>query len=315
MLLQNLKTLMKHLFYNLHGANTVIITCQNRHGTFNLYYHLYNNPVQYAWQEIHKSNTNIIMGRSSAVGFRELLEKLNYYCKLENVSELSLNLTTEDLNILHHKYVLSNHNKNWFNINLLIHAIESKLENSLLLDFDSCLNFYSDPDAIVPIKEEYKIFLNTDIVWGRLQLGYATLGKDWIDLYQTNDNNLDDLVIQSKITSETLMLFCPESIYHSVKSNRFYHWSKQSGIDIPLSDLNQLSLGKYPLGQIIISDIFLKFHSTASDWYVPNHKCKLTWNKEFFTSDTVVIKVDFKNTDMLYESLLAHTTIGSLLDV
>jgi len=303
---------MKQLFYNSSGSNTAVITCQNKHGVFDLYFHLYDNPVQHAWQEIQQSARQIIMGRSVAVGFQALLDELNSYCRLENVKELSSKLTQEDLNTLHHKYVLSNHNTNWLSINLLIHAIENKLQNAPLSSFDSCLNFYSDPDIRIPIKEEYKIFLNTDIVWGRLQLGYATLGKDWMDLYETNDHDLDDLAVQSTITSETFMMFCPESIYSSVKSDRFYHWAKQSKMETPLANLNQLSLGKYTLGQVILSDIFLKFHNTASDWYVPNHKCKLAWNKESFTSDTVVLKVDFKNTDMLYESLLSHTKIGEL---
>jgi hypothetical protein len=65
--------------------------------------------------------------------------------------------------------------------------------------------------------------------------------------------------------------------------------------DVPLDNLNQLSLGLYLLGEIIITDAFLDFHPTASDWYVPNHICKLSWNRDVLGHNTLIKKIKFFN--------------------
>lgn len=304
---------MKELFYNSSGDNTAVITCKNKQGVFEIYYHLYDNPVQHIWQGIHKSCKEIVMGGTSSVSVEDLLKELNHYCALEGLPSLPTNVTQEQLNNLHHQYVLSNRSNNWHKINLLIHVLESKLIHSPLREYDSCLHFYTKEEQYIPLKKEYKVLLNSDIIWGKLQLGYATLGKDWIDIQESDDDdNLKDLAIQKHISSETLLLFCPEQMHYSAKVHKFYKWAKTFKQPVPLNDLNELSFGRYPLGQVIITDVFLDFHSVASDWYVPNHVCKLKWNRDFFTSDTVVLGVEFKNTDLMYETLLSHTNFGEL---
>jgi len=78
-------------------------------------------------------------------------------------------------------------------------------------------------------------------------------------------------------------------------------------MDIPLDNLNKLSLGRYLLGEVIITDTFLTFHPVTSDWYVPNHICKLTWNKEMLKDDATVTNIQFYNSNLYFETLMKHT--------
>jgi hypothetical protein len=296
--------MLEKLFKNSIGYNTARITVETSVRELQLHYHLFDNPIQHIWQNIHLNNSQIINGTSLAIPIKTLLEEINTLCVIENQKMLSLNVTQEDLNLLHHNYVKSNHNDNWLRINSLIHAIENIISNPLHM-YDSTINFYAGKEQYIPLDEKFKIFLKPDIVWGRLNLGYATLGKDWIDIVK-NDDDLDDLSIQEKITSETVMLFSPEQPFADFQEQKFYKWSNTVTFDIP-ANLNQLSFGRYPLGQIIIDDLFLDFHNIPSDWYVPNHMCKLRWNQEVLDSTSVIKKIEFFNSDMYFNTLMTHT--------
>jgi hypothetical protein len=58
----------------------------------------------------------------------------------------------------------------------------------------------------VPLEEKHKLWLTTEEHWGDLLLGYATIGKDFMDLARNNDD-LKDLNVQSTISPETRMFF------------------------------------------------------------------------------------------------------------
>lgn len=303
---------MKEYFRSKTGYNTAIITCKNTNKTFDLHYHLYDNPIQHIWQTIHLKNFEGFRSLNfNSITVETLKKELTECCIEENV-DVPQAINQDFLNKLHNDYVWSNHNVVWEKINHLIHFIERKLDNKFS-DYDSTLTFYANKDYHVPILEEYKIFLNTDVKWGSLNLGYGTLGKDYVNIAKNNDN-LDDLAIKSTITSETVMSFCVEPGIINTDAIRFYHWVNDCEFEIPKNDLNKLSLGHYSLGQIIITDELLKFHNNTSDWYVPNHKCKLLWNKEVF-SNIEILNVNFENTDMLFESFIDHTGSKDLLNV
>jgi hypothetical protein len=197
----------------------------------------------------------------------------------------------------------------WLKINHIIHALESKIDNPLSKYKKSCV-FYKDPeDTLVPIKDEYKIWLTTERNWGRLLLGYGTLGKDWIDI-ANDDDNLLDLNIQSTISSETQMMFDLDYPFVFGDKIKFYQWAKKSNLSIPLDDLNKLSLGNYFLGEIIITDVFLNYHNNSSDWYVKNHKCKLEWAENTLSPNLIVKKIEFFNSDIYFETILKHSNLN-----
>lgn len=297
-------------YHSTLGLNTAIVTCRNKDSTFKLYYHLFDNPVQHIWQGLHINNNKVVSSDVMTLDFENLTSELKRCCKLENVSDIPDTFDQPYLNKLHNFFVLSNKNKTWIRINDLIHSLESKIDNPFG-NYDSTIKFYQPIDQHITIPEEYKIFLNTDIKWGRMSLGYGTLGKDWFDIVNNNDT-LDDLAIQTTISSETNLAFCVEPGIPGKQEVKLYRWAQEKE-NIPLDNLNQLALGRYPLGQLIITDTFLNFHNNPSDWYVPNHKCKLHWNKNIFTN-VVVEEINFANTDMLYESFVRHGDLEDLFN-
>lgn len=301
---------MKEFYHNEIGNNTAIIRCQNSDNEFDLYYHLYDNPIQHVWQDIHKFNKEII-SKTPAESFEKVKQQLNDCCVAEKLNPIPDILTQEFLNWLHNEFVLQkNKNENWYLINDLIHILEDKLNNKFA-EYDSTVKFCVKKEQVIPLKEEYKIFLNTDIVWGRMSLGYATLGKDWISIARNNDN-VEDLAIQKIITSETQLSFCVEPALIGISEKRVYNWAKKTNFNVPLDNLNLMALGSYPLGQLIITESLLGYHNNVSDWYVPNHRCRLMWNKEVFNSTTIIKNVNFADTDLFWESLIKHGKTESI---
>ena len=299
---------MKNLFYNTQGCNTACITIDSNGKTLELYYHLYDNPVQHLWQDIHKNTTSIRTGISAGTSLQELIEQTNKLLEKVGIKKINENVTQQELNKLHNKFVHSDASHEWLELNPLVHMIEGKLK-SPFPDAQATINFFSNNDCKIPIKEEYKIFLTHERKWGSLLLGYATLGKDYFDLCSDNDD-ITDLATQQYITSETLLTFEGDYAFETSISCQFYNWAKKSSYDIPLDNLNKLSLGLYSLGNIIITDVFLKFHPVVGDWYIPNHRCRLTWNKDVLTANAVVKNIQFFNSDLYYNTQFEHTQVS-----
>jgi hypothetical protein len=280
------------------------VTSNNKE--ISLHYHLHDNPVQHAWQKLHIDSTGVKPGQSPSISFESALDKINVCLKKINHPVLTATVTQEQLNNLHNDFVANFENNTWEEINTLIHILEDRLAERFA-DYQRSFNFYSASNFdMIPIEEEFKLFLTTDNCWGNLLLGYATIGKDYIDISRNNDT-LTDLAVQQYITSETFINFGSEQPHALYENKKFYKWAKSTSMDIPLNNLNILSLGRYMLGEIIITDTFLKFHPTPSDWYVPNHMCKLTWNKEMLGVDTIVTDIRFYNSDLYFETLMKHT--------
>jgi hypothetical protein len=271
-----------------------------------LYYHLNNNPVQHLWQKMYSTANKFKMELSSKLTKGELVANIN---KLSDI-KLTTPVTQEQLNHLHNQFVW--HGKNnmnsetWEAINQMIHLLEDKLRHDWMQDCNGSLGSYIDPEPErITLKEEHKLWLTTEKRWGDLLLGYATLGKGWWEISQDNDNT-DDLNLQKYIGSETWCIFQPETILYKDIENQFYSWAKDTSVPVPLDNLNQLAMGRYYLGKLIITDELLKFHNNTSDWYVPNHVCKYNWAKEVITKDSKIEKVNFFDSDIYFESL-SHT--------
>lgn len=298
---------MKDLFYNTQGCNTACITIDSNGKTLELYYHLYDNPVQHLWQGIHKDTTSIKTGISTGTSLQVLLEQTNELLVKVGLEKINESVTQDELNKLHNKFVHSNNSPEWLQLNPLVHIIEGKLK-SPFPDCQATVNFFSNNECKIPIKEEYKIFLTHERKWGSLLLAYATVGKDYFDLFSDNDDPTD-LEIQKYITSETLLTFEGDYAFETSISCQFYKWAKNSPYDIPLDNLNKMSLGLYTLGNIIITDSFLNFHPIIGDWYIPNHKCRLTWNRDVLGANAIIKNIRFFNSDLYYNTQVEHTKL------
>jgi hypothetical protein len=253
------------------------------------------------------------MGVTHGKSLEDLLIELNKLLLTTNRPILELPVSQDQLNKLHNSFVESSKNNptvDELQINLLIHAIETK--NNFLTEYDSSTKFYKNPDIDrIPIKEEYKLWLINENKWGHLLLGFGTLGKSWNEIAKTDDN-LDDLNMQTTISSETIMIFNADFPFLKTPENRLYKWAKNSKYSVPLNDLNKLSLGLYLLGEIIITDAFLNFHPTISDWYVPNHQCRLLWNRDVLGYNAQVKQIKFFNSDMYHNTLIKHANLNSI---
>lgn len=306
---------MKDLFSNSVGFNTCCIEVSSHTQIIKLHYHLHDNPVQHLWQEAHGALGKLKTNLSSGLTTDEILNLLNIHCKAVNIPTYTNNITQEDLNRLHHQFVLSEKNQHWLQINHLIHLFEDKINSSVFSSLDYSFSFYNDNKINFDIKEEYKLFLGSDAIWGGLTLGYNTLGKDWITIPKNNDNDTD-LAIQSKINSETYLSFSAEEPFPMYREQKFYQWAKMSNdINVPLNNLNSLSYGRYTLGFLIITDDFLNFHDNASDWYVPNHRCKFEWNRSMLGANVTVNNISFFNSDLFYSQLIKHSKLDSIINV
>jgi hypothetical protein len=300
-------TTIKNMFYNSVGCNTAEIILESNNQLLSIFYHLNDNPVQHIWQDIHSDSKKFNMGITPGTSLDELVNKMNLLLTKTNRPLLDLPISQNQLNSLHNSFVENSKEiltDDELKINALIHAIESK--NNVLTDYDATTKFYKDPDIRIPIKEEYKLWLTNENDWGHLLLGFATLGKSWKDIVKTNDN-LQDLNTQKDITSETIMMFNADYPYRKASEQLLYKWAKSSNYQVPLDNLNQLALGSYFLGEVIITEVFLNFHPIVSDWYVPNHKCKLLWNKNVLGYKAQVKQINFFNSDMYFKTLLDHT--------
>jgi hypothetical protein len=302
---------MKEKFYNSHGCNTAQVTLCANGKEIDLFYHLNDNPVQHIWQDLHTDSEQFYMGVSHSLSRDEIISDLAQLCISVGEPVLTPLVTQEQLNALHNKFVLNEstnntHTAEWEKINLYIHALEA-VEISNFAEYDVSVVFYKNPTPqSVPLKEEHKLWLTTENKWGRLLLGYGTIGKDWIDISIDNDN-LQDLNVQSTISAETLMCFGVEQPYTFADKKKFYQWATESEFIVPLDNLNKLALGRYMLGELIITDVFLEYNPNVSDWYVPNHKCKLTWGIDVIGSHPQVTAIKFFNSDLYFETLIKHT--------
>lgn len=302
---------MKEIYRNKKCKNTAKITFKSKGRTVSVYFQLNDNPVQHTWQNKQTEKLQFYTYPMTNVGLENIVKKLNELVEIVKEEKISYPPSQDQLNYLHSKFVeeKSKNEKAWQMINLLIHNLEHA-KNDPFIDYNCSVYFIREPeDNFVPIKEEYKLWLTTEHRWGDLILGYGTLGKDWLEIFKGNDH-IDELAIQSTVSTETCMFFHVENPYKKFDEKEFYPWAKINNVN--LDSLNNLSLGKYILGQIIITEEFLSYNPNISDWYVPNHICKLNWNKEFIGPDTEVISIDFFDSDMYYESLMQHSKLSTI---
>lgn len=300
---------MRDLFYNSKGFNTAAISFISNNKTHTVYFQLNDNPIQHCWQEMHINNKDIETQPMENIGIHLLSRKLKEHLKKVNILDYT-EFNQESLNTIHNLFVQRKEENpdTWQMINLLVHKIEAAIDDPYV-EYNSSIHFNKSKESFVDIKEEDKLWLVTDFKWGDLLLGYGTLGKDYLEIFECNDD-FTDLNVQSTINSEGIIFFHVENPLHKHSEKFFYPWAKEKSVS--LDNLNDLSLGRYILGQIIITEELINFHPNVSDWYVPNHKCKLDWNNKIVGSDTKVTNIEFFDSDLYYHSIKEHSHTGIL---
>jgi hypothetical protein len=140
------------------------------------------------------------------------------------------------------------------------------------------------------LEETDKLLLETGFTWGRLYLGYNTLGKDWMAVAKDNDIEVIERGMvkpQKRFAAETWLNFNIDQTNHS-RVTSFVNWCNSLPLDvkkkIPFNNLNQLTLGRLPIGDIVINDTFLKIDPNPEHWQSYRHDCKLKWNHEVLTT-------------------------------
>lgn len=297
---------MRTAFRNSKGKNTACITVNTKGRDIKLYYQLNDNPVQHIWQELQTS-TDYKTYPLTKYSIDEVTDILQNICN-ELGLEMLRPLTQEHLNDLHREFVKGQGStETWANLNTYIHIAETLLTDKFA-PYNSIITFtHNVVPTMVDIEEKFKLWLTTESLWGDLLTGYETIGKDWLDLAKNNDDTTE-LKVKHKIGPETSLYFHAEYPFPKHIERLFAEWAETTG-KAPLDSLNILSLGNYYLGHVIITDEFLNFHPVVSDWYVPNHKCKLDWNKEAIGADAKVVNIEFFDSDLAYETIIKHSDI------
>jgi len=211
--------------------------------------------------------------------------KLNYlHQKFENFDERVEELAFKGI-------LTQSLSENFFALNEYIHKCESAIETkegkwgtfSILYDIHPL-------GKHLPIEDEDRLFLETEASWGKLYLGYNTVGKDWMDVAKDNDIRVikESMVKpQERFAAEALLNFTQDIL--SIQRNIFFHkWAKTLPSDlqkkIPFYNLNKLGLGRFVIGEIIIDDNFLKYDPNGLNWKTHKHPCKLKWSFEVLTT-------------------------------
>jgi hypothetical protein len=142
----------------------------------------------------------------------------------------------------------------------------------------------------LPIKPEDKLYLEPGIGWGKLYLGYNTLGKDWFAVAKDNDVDVvarNMIKPQKRFAAEAWLNFNTD--YTSVQIASFFQeWVKTLPPalqkKIPYYNLNELSLGRFQIGELVIDQNFLKYDKDPLHWKAYRHECKKEWNHNVLTT-------------------------------
>jgi hypothetical protein len=145
-----------------------------------------------------------------------------------------------------------------------------------------------------PLLEKDKLFLTSRFNWGHLYLGYNTLGKDWLEVAYHNDVDVihrDQVRRQERFAAETWIFFgnTDSEFSNAIKFEKWYDGlNKNIRAKIPINNIN---LGRYEIGKIIIDDNLLKYHNNVNDWIVPESKIAQQWNSEVFSTFRKIINL------------------------
>jgi len=142
----------------------------------------------------------------------------------------------------------------------------------------------------LPITEQDKFYLDCDYQWGDLYLGYNTLGKDWTEVMLNNDLEVVErgtVKPQRRFAAETWCNFGPDMSAQTLHY-QFVDWYNSLPdnikVKVPIDNLNELTLGRFQIGEIIINEELLQYHNNEYDWKAMHHPIKQQWNRDVFST-------------------------------
>jgi hypothetical protein len=285
--------------------------------THSLYYRIYDTDLAHRWIKLTEKNKAQKKELFSKFTNRIYSELPEVTANLNNIvvdinkqydQQLPVydTLNTEQLNYLHEQFEVYGDridefvkNKTWteelhqlfLRLNEAIHLTEDVLKTkSRPWPSFAMLYDYVPQEHHLPIKEEDKFLLRPNLQWGKIYLGYNTLGKDWLKVQCDNDIEVverDQVRSQERFAAESWLNFGPDQDYNTVMM-RFYQWYKtlpeELQSKVPLHNYSELNLGRFILGELIIDEYFLSFHNSEEDWHTPRHQCKVDWSMKIFTT-------------------------------
>jgi len=289
--------------------NTLAVTMVDRSDrSHTLKYRLYDSDLTRKWlavtagcladsAEIKTVFYNHLDFADLAEQIRSLIDDINLGS--DRKIHCAKDIDRQELNRLHHEMELfldSNLKEEYpylvqkfIRLNELIHQCEQAAANTANQGSSfSCM--YSYPGrGHHQLQQRDLLMLDTEMRWGGLYLGYATVGKDWFSVYMDRDIQLikqQQVTIQRQFNAETLLCFCAGLPPHG-HTSRFMDWTR--GLDsevrelIPLDDVAGLRLGKLRLGDIIIDHQFLALDPDPWHWQAYGHPCRTRWNRLVFS--------------------------------
>ena len=293
---------------------------------YNLFFLLHKTTLADRWQKLLKENQKNLGARinSNFMNYTcdtisPVLDKINQLVdQLNQIYDRPLHpcanlLDNSTLNDLHEEYEIygsriteltenkiwsENLHNNFLALNDCIHACEGALDNKKFGRSAMGVLFDYYPQGIhSPILEQDKLFLTTNFSWGKLYLGYNTLGKDWLEVSLHNDLDVirrGEVRIQERFAVEAWLNF--SSGPSTYVASTFLAWYDTLPADVkdkvPVGNLNQLSLGRYEIGQIVIDNKLEAYHSNHSDWFMPNSPVAESWNNEVFSTFQQIINLE-----------------------
>lgn len=294
-----------------------------------LRYKLYDSRLANLWAELVDINLQKTDGRyihsvfmnKTEQDFPQIITEMNVLSKSINrqydrvlpyFDDESF-LNQDILNMLHEEYEVYGDRKeefieketfnksldnNFLRLNELIHLCEIIMEQKYdTFDSMSALVDFHPRDIHEWITEIDKLYLTTNINWGKLYLGYSTLGKDWLEISHHNDIDVivrDQVRPQRTFSAESWLNFSGDVVNYS-SAIEFEKWYNTLSDDIkgkvPIDFLNDLSLGRFEIGTLVFDEQFLNFHDNERDWMSTSHPVKRKWNTEIFSTFKKVIGI------------------------
>jgi hypothetical protein len=300
---------------------------------YSLFYSIYDNDLTNRWIQMIEKNlfeNKKIISKITNKTFKDVhlvrSEINECILKINKIYDNSLPLYTNvdifDVNVLNYlheqfeiygdridelslEYPLTRWSKemheNFLRLNELIHLHEDVIKSKEVpFPNAACLFDLIPQEHHSPILERDKLYLKSDLQWGKLYLGYNTLGKDWIKACVDNDLELverEQVRPQKRFAAEAWLNFGPDTdMYQYSKFEKWYLSLDESLRNkIPINNLNSLCLGRFEIGKIIIDNTFLRFDYDRRNWNIPNSDTKLRWNQEVFSTFRKLIDIEIIN--------------------
>lgn len=239
---------------------------------------------------------------------KQTVRNINKHYKGETLPEYDAP-TQKELNYLHDRFeqwgaepdsqddgVLVEH---FFRLNELIHMCEdvqrSRSVMGCVVDVRPPLR---EPKSGIHygITDKDRLMTTSQYKWGALYLGYNTLGKDYLSAMHDNDIRLlerDEVKPQQRYAAELWTNFGTDM--DEPFTFGFASWVDKLKPNIqdklPLNDIQNMTLGRLALGELILDESFASIDPNHKHWKVNNHHCKTRWNKEVFSTFREVVDI------------------------